>query len=119
MYCSLGREKGLRDIKKEQQEASDKVLTAPNVITFCRLMLIPLFVYLRFFTLHATAARGVITVIFAVASSVTARMISPMVFYILSAVINTRPSSCWGPSVNICTFPKPAASSMALRSSVS
>ena len=64
MYCSLGREKGLRDIKKEQQEASDKVLTAPNVITFCRLMLIPLFVYLRFFTIHATAA----LVVFAVAA---------------------------------------------------
>ncbi|MGN0072193.1 MAG: CDP-alcohol phosphatidyltransferase family protein [Coriobacteriales bacterium] len=54
----------LRDIKKEQQEASDKVLTAPNVITFCRLMLIPLFIYLRFFTVHRTAA----LVVFAIAA---------------------------------------------------
>lgn len=54
----------MRDIKKEQAEASDKILTAPNVITFCRLMLIPLFIYLRFFTVHRTAA----LVVFAVAA---------------------------------------------------
>ena len=54
----------MRDIQQEKLEASDKVLTAPNVITCCRLMLVPLFVYLRFFTIYQTAA----LVVFAVAA---------------------------------------------------
>ena len=54
----------MRDIQQEKLEASDKVLTAPNVITCCRLMLVPLFVYLRFFTIYHTAA----LVVFAVAA---------------------------------------------------
>ena len=54
----------MRDIQQERLEASDKILTAPNVITCCRLMLVPLFVYLRFFTIYQTAA----LVVFAVAA---------------------------------------------------
>ena len=54
----------MRDIQQEKLEASYKVLTAPNVITCCRLMLVPLFVYLRFFTIYQTAA----LVVFAVAA---------------------------------------------------
>lgn len=40
----------------QQQEPLDKVLTAPNVITFCRFLLIPLFVVLRFCTEYKTLA---------------------------------------------------------------
>ncbi len=40
------------------------MLTAPNVITLCRFLLIPIFIYLRFFTSHSFAA----LVVFAVAA---------------------------------------------------
>lgn len=36
--------------QEQQQEPLDTVLTLPNLITFCRFLLIPLFIYLRFFT---------------------------------------------------------------------
>lgn len=48
----------------QQQEPLDKVLTVPNVITFCRFLLIPLFIFLRFFTVYKTAA----LVVFAIAA---------------------------------------------------
>ena len=45
-----------------QQAVSDKILTAPNVITLVRFLLIPLFVYLRFCTEYETAALVVFVV---------------------------------------------------------
>ena len=50
--------------QSQDQEVLDKVLTVPNVITLCRFLLIPIFIYLRFFTSHKLAA----LVVFAVAA---------------------------------------------------
>ena len=50
--------------QSQDQEVLDKVLTVPNVITLCRFLLIPIFIYLRFFTPHKIAA----LVVFAVAA---------------------------------------------------
>ena len=47
------------------EEVLDKVLTAPNVITLVRLLLLPLFVWLLFFTPYRFAA----LVVFAIAAS--------------------------------------------------
>ena len=46
----------------QDQEVIDKVLTAPNVITLCRFLLIPLFIYLRFFTPFKIEALAVFAV---------------------------------------------------------
>ena len=50
--------------QSQDQEVLDKVLTVPNVITLCRFLLIPIFIYLRFYTPHKLAA----LVVFAVAA---------------------------------------------------
>ena len=46
----------------QNQEVLNKIVTAPNVITLCRFLLIPVFIYLRFFTEHAYAALAVFAV---------------------------------------------------------
>lgn len=46
----------------QQQEPLDKVLTVPNVITLCRFLLIPLFIFLRFCTVYKTAALVVFSI---------------------------------------------------------
>ena len=48
-----------------EEEVLDKVLTAPNVITLVRLLLLPLFVWLLFFTPYRIAA----LIVFAIAAS--------------------------------------------------
>lgn len=49
---------------KQNQEVLDKVVTLPNFVTLCRFLLIPVFIFLRFFTPHHFAA----LVVFAVAA---------------------------------------------------
>ena len=51
--------------QKTKEEVLDKVLTAPNVITLVRLLLLPLFIWLLFFTPHRIAA----LIVFAIAAS--------------------------------------------------
>lgn len=46
----------------QNQEVLNKIVTVPNIITLCRFLLIPVFIYLRFFTEHAYAALAVFAV---------------------------------------------------------
>lgn len=50
---------------QDEEEVLDKVLTAPNIITLLRLLLLPLFIWLLFFTPHRFAA----LIVFAIAAS--------------------------------------------------
>ena len=50
--------------QKTEIQPSDKILTAPNVITLVRCLLIPVFVYLRLFTPY----KGIALAVFAVAA---------------------------------------------------
>lgn len=49
----------------QNQVVLDKIATLPNLVTLCRFLLIPVFIYLRFFTPYHLAA----LVVFAVAAS--------------------------------------------------
>lgn len=46
----------------QNQEVLNKIVTVPNIITLCRFLLIPVFIYLRFFTEHSYAALAVFAV---------------------------------------------------------
>lgn len=48
----------------QNQEVLNKIVTVPNIITLCRFLLIPVFIYLRFFTPYKFAA----LIVFAIAA---------------------------------------------------
>lgn len=44
---------------QQNQQVLNKIVTVPNIITLCRFLLIPVFIYLRFFTPHKYIALAV------------------------------------------------------------